>query len=683
MTPYRTVLFLTLWAASAAAQDYPCDNVPNPDGAQTTGFQYDPRKCGFDVGDLVVQRAPTVLDFQARVSDAKLPTGEGTFNNLVVRLLRAGAPVCSETFSSVLVRAYTLNLEIGRGMDCAMDQVMAESTEPLSLQVCLAGTTGCLPPVALSSVPYAVKANYAAEAEAARSANLAAVANYAHRMTVDRDLFLRVGQKQLGMGYLDFATPLSSEIPANLLPAGAQSPSDGGWLRWVPMATAPSFENYGWYYHPLVDTRFAIGGPQTAGATPPQALDKVRLLATTLRLAAPVVYMGPTRVASGGVQVADYLIVHSVSTSVRRLVAGGSLWAGADLTVTGDLSTYGAATTGGDLAVTGQLTVSSGDTLINGAANFAGGLTASSVKARHVLALGQPLRVQNALHFASGSPTGPGLRVQTSAVGGSELAIGSSGATGGIRFRSRVIVEGYARFNSATFLGTTTGNAGCGFGRAKRHDGTCVEVDECLEGTHTCGTRIDSVCVDKRSTDNPPYFECRCPVGTLSTATRCYSRKTYRRVFTTPTSYPGSALTSVAAVNALCQAAANAAAAQALNADGRTVYEALLALPTVGAAGRITDGMRFVTLDGKEVATSRADLLDGTLLNPVGVTPAGSANTALAWTGIDGGGLSHSQTCVANPGGSMAVAAPGQTTKWLQKAVAPCTESHPLICVER
>ena len=178
------------------------------------------------------------------------------------------------------------------------------------------------------------------------------------------------------------------------------------------------------------------------------------------------------------------------------------------------------------------------------------------------------------------------------------------------------------------------------------------------------------------------YFQCVCPVGTFSTTTRCYPRKTHRRIFAT-VPYPASALNSIAVANDLCQGAANVAPGAGLNADSRTRYEALLGLPTVHPASLITDGVRFVTLDGREVATNRADLLDGTLLSPVGVSAQGTPIAAMPWTGITNTGGPHPATCVGNPGGQMAVASPTQTTQWLEKAVAPCTESHPLLCVER
>lgn len=688
MTSFRLALLVTLLALPAAAQDYACDNVPNPSGSGTTGFQYDPRKCGFDVGDLVVQRAPTVLQFQARVSDAKLPTGSGKFKTLVVQLLRSGQPICSETFKDILVRAYVLNLEIGRDMSCALDQVIAETTEPLAFQICLDGASSCLPPVPLASVPYAVKANVATRAEAARSANIAAVANYAHRLTTDRDLFLRTGATRLGLGYYDFASPLPAELPPQLLPVGTPNPTGGGFVRWVPMELSDRTASIslGGTFSASPKSSFGLSGPLLATSPPTTSpLDEVRLLATRVQLLGSTFVRGPdVTIASGGAHVSQAAHFYGPDLAATRLTVGGNLVIGRELTVQGDVDTYGKATVGGRLTVDGLLAVHTGATLVRGAATFGTGLVVMAMTTSgHVLALGTPLRVSDALHIGPVPPTGRGIRVQTSAVGGSELAIGSSGQTSGIRFRSRVIVEGLARFDSASFLGGTTANAGCGLGRAKRYDGVCVDVDECLQGTHTCGAQLGSTCIDQRSTDTPPYFECRCPVGTFATTTQCYSRKTHRRVFVTTGSFAGTSLGSITQLNDLCQQEASQGGATGLNADGRARFEALVALPTLSAIGRLTDGLAFVTLDGKVIAQSRADLLDGTIAAPIGVSRQGTAVTALPWTGIANSGTPHGATCLQNPGGQMTVAAPNQTVQWLGKAVAPCSESHPLICVER
>lgn len=178
-----------------------------------------------------LQKVPSVFKFQSRISQAKIPVGDGRFKTVVVNLKRGDATLCQESFTDVRVQDSVLNLEIGRTMSCELDAVLAENPG-LYLQVCIGGTENCLKPIELGTVPYAVKSSFAAQAQAAHKANIAAQAHYAHRATADRDLLLR---GELGKGYLDFYTPA---VPDGLYTT-AEFPryANGGFIRWTPTSS--------------------------------------------------------------------------------------------------------------------------------------------------------------------------------------------------------------------------------------------------------------------------------------------------------------------------------------------------------------------------------------------------------------------------------------------------------------
>ena len=108
---------LAVWLAlpaGASAQEILCD------GAGSV-------PCGFQLQDVQLQKVPAVFKFQARVSQAKLPIGEGEFAKITVRLLRGNTPLCEEELNGVQVRGSVLNLEIGRHMSCEIDEVIADT----------------------------------------------------------------------------------------------------------------------------------------------------------------------------------------------------------------------------------------------------------------------------------------------------------------------------------------------------------------------------------------------------------------------------------------------------------------------------------------------------------------------------------------------------------------------------
>lgn len=172
--------------------------------------------CGIQLENLGLQKVPTVFKFQARVSQAKLPIGKGTFGEVIVKLLEGDQTVCKESFQNVEVRDSVLNLEIGRNMSCELDEKIARGSS-LAFQVCLGSADSCLKPIELAAVPYAVKASYAQLAQSAHTADQAAIAHYAFRAAADKDLNLL---DKVSTGYFDF----HSKDAAN------------GFFLWTPVA---------------------------------------------------------------------------------------------------------------------------------------------------------------------------------------------------------------------------------------------------------------------------------------------------------------------------------------------------------------------------------------------------------------------------------------------------------------
>ncbi len=187
--PLAIVLALCAPLGGAIAQEFPC----TASGDEAVAFP-----CGFEVQQLALQKAPTLVRLQARVAQAKLPLGDQTFSTVVIKLLRGGEVLCLESLSQVPVHGSVLNLTVGENLSCDLGQAIADNAS-LAVQVCLGGAENCLKPIELATLPYAIKATYAGLAQAASRVNIAGQAHYAMRATADRDLLLR---KKLGSGYV-------------------------------------------------------------------------------------------------------------------------------------------------------------------------------------------------------------------------------------------------------------------------------------------------------------------------------------------------------------------------------------------------------------------------------------------------------------------------------------------------
>jgi hypothetical protein len=190
--------------------------------------------CDFQIEPSAIQRVPTTFKLQAKISQAKMPIGEAKFEKIFVNLLSGTAARCTEVIEGVQVYDGVLNLDIGRNMGCSLDDEIAKHTD-LSFQICIESQSNCLKPIALSTVPFAVKSTFALKAQEAFKAQEAAQAHYAHRVTADRDLF---ANKTLGTGYYDFHSPRvadDNQVAGLKLTASETYQAAGGYLQWAPV----------------------------------------------------------------------------------------------------------------------------------------------------------------------------------------------------------------------------------------------------------------------------------------------------------------------------------------------------------------------------------------------------------------------------------------------------------------
>jgi hypothetical protein len=329
-------------APPASAQEISCDDTES-------------YPCGYQLKDVELQRVPQRLKFQARVSQAKLPIGKGTFATIVVKLLRgANEVLCSEQFANVTVADSVLNLSIGSQMNCELDEVIAENTD-LAFQVCLGSASNCLEPIELASTPYAIKASFATTAQTAHTANLAAQSHYAHRATADRDLQLR---RTLGTGYFDFYTHAPGTQGALYSDDEYAGYADGGFIQWTPVRDRSA-------------KNLHIVG-KSADTDAIEELDLLVLGTEHTTLTGSATLDSTLAVLSGGAQVTgDSAIVGTLLITKQTKIEQGGLYVMADgAHLKGNSDLVGSlAITGGGLSVEEQLTVSGG-MLVDGAVTF-------------------------------------------------------------------------------------------------------------------------------------------------------------------------------------------------------------------------------------------------------------------------------------------------------------------------
>lgn len=163
-----------------------------------------------------------------------------------------------------------------------------------------------------------------------------------------------------------------------------------------------------------------------------------------------------------------------------------------------------------------------------------------------------------------------------------------------------------------------------------------------------------------------------------------FTSVSYKRAFVTSASYLGN-LGGIAGADAECNALA---ASAGLSGE----WVAWLSTPEVNAWERIRDA-EFRRLDGALIATSLADLTDGTIANPLGITEFGTEISKYVWTGTgpDGNFLAHRGDDCSDwtNGGSDGAAIVGHSQRvdanWTSKTGAACNLGYPnpgLFCFE-
>jgi len=116
-------------------------------------------------------------------------------------------------------------------------------------------------------------------------------------------------------------------------------------------------------------------------------------------------------------------------------------------------------------------------------------------------------------------------------------------------------------------------------------------------------------------------------------------------IFVTSTTYSGN-LGGLSGADSKCQARANAAGLSG-------TWVALLSSASVNAKDRILD-IPYETISGKSIATSKADLFDGVISNPIDISELGTQINSgpnpniyedLVWTGTNADGVYSGKTC--------------------------------------
>lgn len=326
--------------------------------------------CSYQIEAVGLQPVPALFKLQARVAQAKLPVGEGLFDAVVVKLLSGATTLCQESFANVEVHQSVLNLEIGRNMTCELDEVIAENTD-LAFQICLGGTANCLSPIEFAATPYAIKATYAHTAKSSDKANVAAQAHYSHRMTADRDLFMR---NRLGTGYLDFNTQEPGRVQSFYDSIGYSCPvaddtqecAAGGFLQWTPIRDTDALHLH-------------IAGKKDVG-------DQMQALETLVFASADTIATGDLKVqqsatveqglvvaAEGAHVTGDSDINGTLLVSDTTTISAGGLQVEA-----GGAHVTGASDVSGTLSVSQTLSVTSGGAQVTGDSNIAGQLAVAS-----------------------------------------------------------------------------------------------------------------------------------------------------------------------------------------------------------------------------------------------------------------------------------------------------------------
>lgn len=432
------LLIPLLGAAPAVAETTPCDSVAD-------------FPCTTQIEDHALTRAPTLFKLQARVAQAGSVIGEAKFPDLSVKLRSGNEVLCTENFKNVQIRASMMNLEIGREIDCELDDVLASNAD-LNVQLCY-GQDGksCLPQFPLASVANVVRATWAWTSERAHRADRAAQAHYAHRFIADRDF----GEREVvGTGYFDLETPDGAAAAPLYDAAGFAPYENSGFLLWTPVRNRDALT-------------VAITGKDHANDRA-RALEEL-VFGSRLTRTLGVVTVAP-RTAAGvtvtdrGVHVTGVsgltgaLTVHGPVTIDGLLGVASDLSIGTTLRVdqgltvmASGLASRGASRIDGLLAVTGTTRVA-GALAVTGDVTFSGGL--------EVQGTGPSAMVKGGL-TVSGASTAAGLHVLGSAtlsesLSAPSLVLTGAASTASLKVGAALTVSGDVHFKGpVTFLAGT------------------------------------------------------------------------------------------------------------------------------------------------------------------------------------------------------------------------------------
>jgi cysteine-rich repeat protein len=271
--------------------------------------------CGNQMEQVGLRRAPALFKLEARVAQAGgMMLGTAELASVVVQLV-SGTDLCEENFSKVLVTNSVVNLEIGREMDCDLDEFLATHGN-VEMNLCIGTSNTCLPPIKLRSVPYGIRATYASTAGTAHVVNRAGQASYVHRLSADSQA-LGVSN-MLGHGYFDFETPSAEAVAPLYDEQEFETYKDGGFLLWTPVRNRSASN-----LHVLA---------QESGGTWLRALDQLVLASRQTRAkgALKIETLTPQGVVvtGRGVHVAGDSVVAGDFTAKKQLGVVGSMYAG-------------------------------------------------------------------------------------------------------------------------------------------------------------------------------------------------------------------------------------------------------------------------------------------------------------------------------------------------------------------
>jgi hypothetical protein len=440
----RSLLALVATSALAVAQ---------PAHAQTGDFDIacdttTDLPCAFRARTLDMQKVPAVLKFQARISQAKLPRGDGSFGELYVKLVRGTEVLCVEQFRNIRVTDGWVNIEVGREMNCELDEVIAENNG-LSFQLCPGGAENCLRSVTLAASPYATKTSFASLATEARHANLVGQANYAHRATADDDLLAR---NTIGLGYFDFFTPTADKATALHPLAAFEAYANSGFISWTPTRDAEALrlhiaaKSHGSNHVSELRSLHLASESTTASGdltiSPPSGgkglvVDRRGIHVTgDSDIDGRLDLSQALTVSSGGAEITgDSDTTGELTVDSRMNVLGGGIDVTSDSDIRGELTVTqmlavlsGGAKVAGPSIVDGTLLVHGATTISGGGLEVTGDTTLSST-----LAVDDQTTVGNGLRVLAG-----GLRVSS---GGLAVSVGDANITGDARFVGSVSAQ--------------------------------------------------------------------------------------------------------------------------------------------------------------------------------------------------------------------------------------------------